>query len=336
VKIFGWLADHAGCGWYRIMLPLGALEESGAATTQCHGNLLAMDLQADVVVAQRIYAPGPTQHYQRIARATGDRPLLVYELDDDLLNLSPDNPSSKTFGDPEVQARIRANIGMADLVTVSTEPLAEQIAKINPRVAVLPNCIPSDMLQWQHGGYADRLTLGWQGSPTHAADWAVASKTVTSWFKQLPHRGLDHPVELHAHGGIPDTFPDVPNTRRSDWDRDIARYYMSIDWDVALAPLQNNQFNLSKSDIRVLEAAMLGIPVIASDVPAYRASVQHGVTGFLASRPGQWRYALDAFAFGQWGDLMAMGRAARKWAATRTIEANADRWLDAYTRARSG
>jgi len=331
LNIFGWLADHAGCGWYRIMLPLAAAQELGA-TTRYSGRLTEADWDVDVIVAQRVYKPGPTGLLQRIARHP-NRPLLVYEIDDDLLGVPLDNPSIRVFGLPEVKANIRSNIEIADLVTVSTAPLAERIAKINPRVAVLPNCIPSEMLAWRHARFADRFTVGWQGSPTHTADWSVAAKAVGGWARSTARTLEGARLEFHTHGGVPDTFPQVPRHRHSDWDEKMARFYMTIDWDVALAPLQNNQFNRSKSDIRILEAAMLGIPVIASDVPAYHDSVRDGQTGYLVTHPRQWREALQSM----WSGAAAqMGGAAREWAATRVIENHAQRWLDAYEKARSG
>lgn len=326
LKIFGWMADHSGCGWYRIILPLGTLREAGKVQTRFGGRMLEDDWDADIFVAQRTHRPGPSQVLQRLAKAPNG-PLVVYELDDDLLSVGSDNPAAKVFNEPDTRANIVTNIRAAHLVTVSTEPLAEKVAKFNPNVVVLPNCVFGEMLDWRHGGYADRFTIGWQGSPTHDRDWSEAARAVAAWFRR--NRDVNPPVEMHTIGAVPKDFPQLHRHRHTPWSPDLPRYYMSIDWDVALAPLHGSTFNRSKSDIRVLEAAMLGIPVVASRVPAYERTIEAGEFGILASTPKEWQQALyalmtDPVAYRQMSDK------ARAYARTRTIEANADRWLEAY------
>jgi glycosyltransferase involved in cell wall biosynthesis len=332
MKIFGWMADHAGCGWYRIMLPLGALQGSGTAQVRFSGRTEARDLEADVFIAQRTYRSGPSNLWQGYARKP-NRPLLVYELDDDLLNIDSGNPAAEIFNHPEVRRNIRSNIEVADLVTVSTAPLAEQISKINPRVVVLPNCIPEEMLHWRRGDWTDRFTVGWQGSPTHDKDWSVAVQAIQAWFRREGRKdGVV--VEMHTIGALPSNFPQLLRHRHTPWSPDLPRYYLSIDWDVALAPLKDTLFNRSKSDIRYLEAAMLGIPTVASKVPAY-STLSHQIAGFSVSRPAEWRDALTALlASPTLRD--AMGDNARAYAKTRTIEANAHLWLQAYQTAITG
>jgi hypothetical protein len=45
------------------------------------------------------------------------------------------------FSRPEVRSNVCRNIEVADLVTVSTERLAEVMSKRNRNVIVLPNCV---------------------------------------------------------------------------------------------------------------------------------------------------------------------------------------------------
>ena len=51
--------------------------------------------------------------------------------------------------------------------------------------------------------------------------------------------------------------------------------------DVAVAPLQMNEFNDSKSDIKVAEAGRYRIPLIASNVGCYDETIISGKTGYL-------------------------------------------------------
>lgn len=328
MKVFGWLADHSGCGWYRIALPLDQIRGFGAETMW--SNRLTEDAwEADVLVCQRVCLPGPTGLLQRIAKHKGRRPKLVFELDDNLWQIDPSsNPLTKQFFDhPEIRQNLIDNIKACDAVTVSTEPLAAVVRQWNPDVTVLPNTVHQDLLQWRHGRYLNRFTLGWQGSPTHDDDWKVCSPHVERWFRSAVKR--DEPVEFHTIGSLPAGFPGIYPHRHTDWRETIQDYYRTVDFDVALAPLKRSVFNDSKSDIRVLEAAAMGIPVIASNVRAYRDTVVHEQTGFLVEKPGDWGRFLTELA-NEPEMRKAMERNARVWAGTRTTQSQAHLWMEAY------
>jgi glycosyltransferase involved in cell wall biosynthesis len=80
-----------------------------------------------------------------------------------------------------------------------------------------------------------------------------------------------------------------------------------------------------------LEAAALGIPVIASDAEPYREFVVHGVTGFLVRRDHEWLTYLQQLA-GDEGLRESMGHKAREHARAFTIENNWHLWEQAYGR----
>lgn len=333
VKIFGWQADMAGCAWYRLVLPLGALRQQGHDAAW--GRKLEEEhWEADVVIAQRTCLPGPTGHLQRMSKHKGKRPLLVMELDDDLLHIDKGNKTAEGFyGNAEIKTNLVANMRAVDLITVSTEPLAEQVRKYNPNVVVLPNCIPRGLLAWQPGCFTDRFTVGWQGSATHDRDWQPAADPVRRWFNQAKTAGLG--VEMHTIGPTPASFPQIYPHRTSGWRESMDDYYRLMDWHVALAPLAPSVFNDSKSDIRVLEAAALGFPVVASAVTAYQDQVLHSETGFLVYRPTEWGKYLRILAADP--ELrLGMSQAARDHAASRVVEDSAHLWVQTYQQQLSG
>lgn len=340
MKIFGWLADHSGCGWYRLMLPLGQLRNLGHES-HAGRKFEPADLEGlDVFIAQRTFMPGQSNRLRRMAADDSRSFKIVYELDDDLWSVESRNAAATYFSHPEVRHNLTENTRAADLVTVSTEPLAEVVSKWNRNVVVLPNSIPPDMLSWRTGRHEDRFTVGWQGGPTHDRDWETAAQAVTRWFSQASRQ--QHPVEMHTVGSMfghnpmckPGCsrahFPEVHPHRHTAWSEAIHDYYRSLDWHVALAPLADTRFNRSKSHIRVLEAAMLGFPVIASNVPAYAQFVHHGQTGFLVNKPADWSTHLSTLLH----DPVAreeIGSNARKYALNWSIEATSHLWEEAYT-----
>lgn len=326
MKIFGWLADHSGCGWYRVILPLGALREHGHETFWA-GRFADEDMwESDVVIAQRVCLPGPTGLYQRILKHKGKRPKMVFELDDDLWNIDRANMARTFYSDRQVRENLITNIRMADAVTVSTEPLAEICRQWNTEVYVLPNGVPTQLLAWEHGRFTDRTTIGWQGSPTHNGDWVGTANPIERWFNKISD---EHPLEMHTLGDIPSKFPDVLPHRHTPWEGSVERYYRAVDWHIALAPLADTPFNHSKSDLRVLEAAMLGIPSIASARDSYARFIEDGVDGLLVHKPSDWGGHLS-YLIEHPDERIEMGRRAREKAATRTVEATALNWLKAY------
>jgi glycosyltransferase involved in cell wall biosynthesis len=110
---------------------------------------------------------------------------------------------------------------------------------------------------------------------------------------------------------------------------DPVGYYGGIDFDVGLAPLYPSRFSESKSAIKCLEYAALGIPVIASDCAAYRDFVVHGVTGFLVRRDHEWLRYMDELATDR--ELReSMGAKAREVARGWTVEDGWKHWESAY------
>jgi glycosyltransferase involved in cell wall biosynthesis len=322
-RIFWWAADSSGCCYYRCDLPATALADRG------HETLVAAVMpdewrDADVIVGQRVCQPGPTTRWQQLARE--GRSALVYEIDDDLLDVDPSNgPAWSFFGRPEIRDNVIRNIEVADLVTVSTEPLAEVMSKWNRNVVVLPNCVPASLLDAPHADGPKGLTLGWSGGASHALDLAEARDPVRQFLRRYPDAGLH--IMGHVDSGFCKAMPRE-RLRTTRWVESVPAFHAAIDFDVSLAPLRPSPFNRSKSAIRCLEAATLGIPVIASDFGPYAEFVRDGETGFLVSRPHEWgkhlRTLLDPFV------RRDMGVKARAVAARFTIEENVERWEKAF------
>jgi glycosyltransferase involved in cell wall biosynthesis len=324
-RVFFWPADSGGCAWYRCHMPAGALAELGHET---HASTMMPDewADADVIVGQRVSNPGPSMRWQQLAKLGHSK--LVYEVDDDLF--STDQTSADVHGfftRPDIRDNIRANMAVADLVTVSTEALAEVMRAYNPNVAVIPNSVPAWVLNVPTVPYMGPVTIGWAGGPTHELDWAEALSEVTRFI------GRDHRVELHMMGYCPpELWRRLPMRQRrfTPWIQSVPDLYLAIDFHAGLAPLRATVFNRSKSPIKALELAALGIPCVASDVGPYSGFVRHGETGFLVKRPHEWAQHLRVLTDDV--DLRtAMGRAARALAAEHTIERQAHLWEEALT-----
>jgi glycosyltransferase involved in cell wall biosynthesis len=133
-------------------------------------------------------------------------------------------------------------------------------------------------------------------------------------------------TELHLMGSDFSREMGVrERVRVTPWSKSVPDYWRAIDYDVMLAPLRPHPFNASKSPLRPLEAAALGIPVIASAYGEYEQFVEHGVTGYLVRRDHEWGRYLSELVNDE-AARVEMGAAARRQAAAWTIEGNVKRW----------
>lgn len=319
MKVFGWLADEGACGYYRVILPLTELQQLGVET---HSSTVMPDEareSAEVIVGQRVCQPGATQTWQRLAK--DGRVRLVFEVDDDLFNVDSSNTSAwDFFGRSEIRENLRRNIEVADSVICTTEPLADQLSKLNANVFVAPNFIPGWLLDVAPASSQDLVTIGWGGGNSHAMDWREAGSEVVRFIAR-------NGAELHLMGWQP---PQVKHYllkgqyRHTPWQNSTAEYLRSVDFHVGLAPLRPHIFNQSKSHIKALELAALGIPIVASEVGPYPGFVDHGESGFLVRYPHDWgrhlRELLDP------ATRTAIGEAARQKAAGYTIGGNIELW----------
>ena len=63
--------------------------------------------------------------------------------------------------------------------------------------------------------------------------------------------------------------------------------------DVALVPLENSIFNNCKSNIKYIECASRGVPVIASKVSEFESAITHGENGWLCNTQQEWYQTLE-------------------------------------------
>jgi glycosyltransferase involved in cell wall biosynthesis len=324
LDVFAWAADNAGCGYYRAQLPMEGLAALGYATH--HATRLPQPVRHNrdvTVIGQRVCDPNPTIMWQQLA-SEGRR--LIYEVDDDLFNIDHRSPAAhQYYGRPDVRDNIRRNIQVAAAVTVTTEPLADIVRQWNPNVHVIPNAVPDWLLDHQPPQRNDgTITIGWGGSATHHMDWQHAGQQIRRLLTREPS------TELHCIGNDYGALLRAPRRRFTPWQASVEDYYRAIDYTIGLCPLLPHVFNTGKSPVKSIEAAALGIPVVASAVRPYEDFVQDGTTGYLVRRDHEWAASLRALIH-EPAMRTEMGLAARVQARRYTISAIAPLWEKAVT-----
>ena len=335
MKIHAMSRDTGGCHFYRLRTPLMALRKLGHETSwgvQVTGEQLN---ELDVLIVQFLNGAEDISFLEFVS-SLPRRPLLVYEVDDDLFSIHEviTNEVSRQpviWGSPEVQARVKKAMGLCDLVTVTTPYLADLYRPYARRVAVLPNAIPDYMLDLPERTKPDKFTAGWVCSHSHLLD-------AREHYEDL-QRFYSRNQEARFHWvGPPRVVAFAPWQQKvTPWMKDVSTYLRWLpesEMDVGIAPLGDFPFNNGKSGIKADEYSAIGIPTIASDFPQYRDVIVQGMTGFLVRGKTGWSSSLT-WMMQNPDERERMGAAAKEMVAERTIGKTCYKWTDAYEEALS-
>lgn len=256
---------------------------------------------ADVVVFQMSFSP----ELIREAKRAGKR--VVVEADD-LLHKVPSTHYSygelKGWGGIKWWWRVFRCLRQADGFVCTNEELARRYGWMCRRTLVWPN--RCDLIHWlkpvrKNGG--DRVRILWAGSTSHTGDLDFIKPVIKRVLARYPQAQFIY----IGHGGTPsddlytnfiygdDLFADLPRGQRESM---LA--VPSVVWpyvlnglaaDIAIAPLERNDFNLAKSQCKFLEYGVNALPGVYSKW--FYTDVRDGVDGLLADAPEEWEACLS-------------------------------------------
>jgi glycosyltransferase involved in cell wall biosynthesis len=273
-------------------------------------------------VLHRMPWSGDIERFIADARARGKA--VIYDTDDLVFDpdiVPPHAEDQMTERDKrtlsETLLRIRRTLTECDAALVSTDALAVRTRVVNDRVSVAYNVVTIRMVeqadavlqQRQVSQDHDSVTLAYlSGTPTHNRDFAEAAEALLWALETFPQVRFVTVGHVSLDPRFEEFGPRVlclPRTPR----RSLPELLAGI--DVNLAPLErDNPFTESKSCIKYLEAGLLGVPTIASPRSDFVRAIDHGVNGFLAEGPEEWRRSIHRLV--ESSELRrTMGRAAR-------------------------
>jgi hypothetical protein len=260
-------SDDTGCGQYRVIKPLKAMMQKGIGDGLISFRALVPAelerLQPDTIIFQRPLARDflDLMKHSRIY----SNAFKVYEIDDLITNIPLKNYFRSQHPKDTVNL-LREGIAKVDRLIVSTPGLAEAYSGWNSDTRVLELKLP---LEWWGNLNITRTEhkkprVGWAGGSSHLGDLELIADVVkdladeVDWifFGMCPQKLRPYVKEYHS--GVPiHMYPQK---------------LASLDLDVAIAPLENNQFNDCKSNLRLLEYGICGYPVICSNSRAFSES----------------------------------------------------------------
>jgi len=216
----------------------------------------------------------------------------------------------------------------ADLVTVTTEKLAEFAERFNKHVAVLPNSINFDRW-WQLPLKPNKqLRVGWSGGNSHYEDWFTIKKPLNDllreykfklviagdYFKGIVDKDLQYLVETH---------PWVDFSGHS-------YRMMCMNLDLAIIPLANLPFSHYKSSVKWYEMSAMKVPSIVSNIKPYSEDIVDGETAWGYVDATSFKKSLIS-ALGSVVLRNKIGKNAYNWVYKhRNAKINTKLWADAY------
>jgi hypothetical protein len=283
-------AGVAASAFYRAMIPADLMSEGGRVMSNWTAKVdPGKVLRYDVLWIQLITA-GVLSEIARQAKAEGVK--IVYDIDDNLSAIPDWNQAKNVYGTPEKQAEIDEMIRLADVVTVSTEPLGKYISGKYPGkdVRVLRNMVTANVAPRRHAPNPDFVRILWAGSQTHKKDLAIVAPAIRDLLREM-----DGKVRFTLFGErVPDALSDCYKWIDLKEPVDFEEYHDSlaaIAADFGIVPLEANEFNESKSGIKGLEYASAGYPTLCSPVAEYPALVAAGFPAEIVQDDG-WLPAL--------------------------------------------
>ena len=264
-------ADNEGRGTYRILHPSYAYQNLGLAKVHIYTQFLNEEsyksLAPDIVVLSE------STDYKQIEsindyRKFNRKNFLVYDINDLLFDVPESNIHHSSIP-KDIGERIKKAIKPMDAISVTTEPLKDAIKRKYhfKDIRVVPNMIPRpvfDMVNPIKQPH-DKPRIGWAGGISHGGDTSIIQhiadllgNTVTWVFFGMMPEGMGGRSNVEFIQPVP-----------------MTHYYQalaSMDLDVAIAPLEDNAFNMCKSNLKLIEYGLLDVPVIASDLYPYQCN----------------------------------------------------------------
>ena len=201
----------------------------------------------------------------------------VFELDD-LLTEIPDFLAHHKMCSITL-ATYRQVIAKADLITTTTQRLANKLLEINPEVICVPNCTESSdfPLVKQSRVAIHKVTLVVASSDRVLVNFLAPAllKIQETYPADYDIFVIGPPGDYLESFGIKITRSDLVSHT------DFKKLLSGLINPVGLIPLDDSVFSSCKSPIKFFDYALAGMPVICSNVPPYSDYVVNGETGFL-------------------------------------------------------
>lgn len=281
MRVYYVTSGNFGCYVVRCLLPLVANGWDGDHTSikafqQTPEDKTRAAKASDIVVFHRPDDPKKLE-LARLLKKEGKK--IVMDNDDTYKDMG--GIKLNTYFNEERVRRGLANVNKvmdafsieADLITVSTEFLAEEYRKLNQNVVVLPNYIDPFYFDEPLRNETDVVRIGVTGSIGMSSDLDVLNP-IFKHYEKDPRVKLvffSLPADPKANPFVANAYEHEYNFLDSmdvEWHATVNmdKYYdklNSLKLDIMIIPRSDSYFNRCKSNLKFIESSMFEIPIIA-------------------------------------------------------------------------
>lgn len=301
MKLIAYIHRNSGVSYHRLICPLLMMKGVDVFMTNDLREEHFEQKGCDVFMYNRTLPDSAAPIIDRLQKKYGFKIALDI---DDWWHLDPHHVLFKEYIKEGFAAKQIEHIRRADVVLTTHDRLAKEIEPYNSNVHIARNAIPNiteDIIDKMHESLRKyfvqflikrepyHLTrLFWQGSDTHREDIRLLSG-VTNRLQPIS-REIKMVMSGYAEGNA--EWEDMVMAYTANLKHQyklipfapVSRYYEAYkEADICLVPLINSPFNRMKSNLKVLEAANLGLPCVVSDVHPYK-----GMPVQYAAKPDDW------------------------------------------------
>lgn len=301
-RVLHYLADQSGCGFWRMIWPGDELMAYNKAVIMSlyqmvlaasfYQGIDAIRLQRQCTETQLEFVKFLRQVSTELEKQTGKKMRLIYEVDDVVVPVEdiPDyNVCKPAFTDRKIHNIMKEVVHLCDEMVVVSPYMRDHYKKHldYDKISVIPNYAPKTWLDRgfdmqkvvdNYRAHKKKPRIIYAGSVTH---FDVANKvSQQDDFTHIVDYIINDIVKDHKYewvflGGVPLKLRQFigKGVELHDWTA-VTEYpdkLKSLNGNVMIAPLYENNFNRAKSNLKLYEGGALGLPVIAQDLDCYNA-----------------------------------------------------------------
>ena len=190
--------------------------------------------------------------------------------------------------------RMGHTLKLCEGAITTTERLAYELKKYVPEVYINRNTASERMFSLSKKVIKDiheDIRIGYfSGSLTHNDDFQMILPVIAELLRKYENLKLYVVGELELPAELEPYKKQIIVSPFIDWEK-LPQLIASV--DINLAPLESSIFNEAKSENKWVEAALVKVPTVASDVGAFARMIRNEETGFLCRTGEEWRNVLE-------------------------------------------